>query len=93
MTRYLAFLVVPAVLLGACASVPAPGSNDLKDGTEVTSEDLGNALATPFRDINLVREEIPAVLMAAMRAAIAKGRFEAFRKDFHSRLAGGAERV
>ena len=30
-------------------------------------------------------------LMAAMRAAISEGRFEAFRKDFHSRLAGGAE--
>jgi hypothetical protein len=72
MTRYLAFLVVPAVLLGACASVPAPGSNDLKDGTEVTSEDLGNALATPFRDINLVREEIPAVLMAAATAPYAR---------------------
>jgi queuine tRNA-ribosyltransferase len=32
-------------------------------------------------------------LMAAMRAAIADGRFEAFRKDFHSRLAGAAERA
>jgi queuine tRNA-ribosyltransferase len=31
-------------------------------------------------------------LTAAMRAAIAEGRFEAFRKDFHSRLSGGAER-
>jgi hypothetical protein len=72
MKRYLALLLVPAVLLSACASVPAPGSNDLKDGTEVTSEDLGNALATPFRDINLVREEIPSVLMAAATAPYAR---------------------
>ena len=72
MKRYLALLLVPAVLLSACASVPAPGSNDLSDGAEVTTEDLGNALATPLRDINLVREEIPAVLMAAATAPYAR---------------------
>jgi queuine tRNA-ribosyltransferase len=31
-------------------------------------------------------------LTAAMRAAIAEGRFEAFRRDFHARLSSGAER-
>jgi hypothetical protein len=72
MKRYLALLLVPAVLLSACASVPAPGSNDQKGGAEVTTEDLGNALATPLRDINLVHEEIPAVLMAAATAPYAR---------------------
>jgi len=72
MKRYLALLLVPAVLLGACASVPAPGSKDLKDGAEVTTEDLGNALATPLKDINLVHEEIPSVLKAAATAPYAR---------------------
>jgi hypothetical protein len=72
MKPYLALLLVPAVLLGACASVPKPGSNDLKDGAEVTTEDLGNALATPLRDINLVHDEIPAVLKEAAKAPYAR---------------------
>ena len=72
MKPHLALLLVPTVLICACTSVSTPGSSDLKAGAEVTTEDVGNALATPLRDINLVRDEIPAVLMAAATAPYAR---------------------
>lgn len=72
MKPHLKLLLVPAVLLCACTSVSTPGSNDLKDGVEVTTAGLGNALTTPLRDINLVHEEIPAVLKEAAAAPYAR---------------------
>ncbi|MFM8376777.1 MAG: hypothetical protein ACKN9P_12115, partial [Phenylobacterium sp.] len=65
-------LVLPLLALGACASLPTPGASDLKDGAEVTTEGLGNALATPLKDVNVVRDEIPAVLVEAAKAPYAR---------------------
>lgn len=65
-------ILVPLLALGACASVPAPVPEDLKDGAEVTSAGLGKALATPLKDVNVVRDEIPAVLLEAAKAPYAR---------------------
>lgn len=65
-------LVLPLLALGACASLPTLGASDLKDGAEVTTEGLGNALATPLKDVNVVRDEIPAVLVEAAKAPYAR---------------------
>ena len=65
-------LLLPLVALGACASVPTPGASDLKEGAEVTGAGLGNALVTPLRDVNVVRDEIPLVLQEAAKAPYAR---------------------
>lgn len=65
-------LLLPLFALGACASLPKPGASDLKDGAEVTSAGLGNALVTPLKDVNVVRDEIPAVLLEAAKGPYAR---------------------
>lgn len=65
-------LMLPLLALGACASVPTPGTSDLKDGAEVTGAGLGNALAAPLKDVNVVRDEIPGVLQEAAKAPYAR---------------------
>lgn len=70
--RAILFLLVPALALGACASVPTPSARDLQEGAEVTTAGLGNALATPLKDVNVVREEIPLVLQEAAKAPYAR---------------------
>lgn len=72
MKNPLAILLASTLVLGACATVPAPGGNDLKEGAQVTSEGLGNALSTPLRDVNVVRDEIPGVLKQAALAPYAR---------------------
>jgi hypothetical protein len=66
------FLLLPIFALGACASLPTPGASDLKEGAEVTGAGLGNALVTPLKDVNVVREEIPEVLLEAAKGPYAR---------------------
>ncbi|AWM77828.1 hypothetical protein [Phenylobacterium parvum] len=70
--RAILFLLVPALALGACATVPTPGARDLQEGADVTTAGLGNALATPLKDVNIVRDEIPLVLQEAAKAPYAR---------------------
>jgi hypothetical protein len=72
MKPHLALLLAPALLLSACASVPTFGSSDLKEGAQVTTDGLGDALSTPLKDVNIVRDEIPAVLQDAAKGPYAR---------------------
>ena len=72
MKTHLTLLLVPTLFLAACATVPTPTTSDLKDGAQVATEGLGNALATPLKDVNVVRDEIPAVLKEAAKAPYAR---------------------
>jgi hypothetical protein len=65
-------LLLPLFALGACASLPTPRSSDLKDGAEVTGAGLGGALSSPLKDVNVVRDEIPAVLLEAAKGPYAR---------------------
>ena len=65
-------LFLPLLALGACASLPTPGASDLRDGAEVTTAGLGDALATPLKDVNVVRDEIPPVLLEAAKGPYAR---------------------
>ncbi|MFN7418432.1 MAG: hypothetical protein ACK5T8_10715 [Alphaproteobacteria bacterium] len=65
-------LFLPLFALGACASLPTPRSGDLRDGAEVTGAGLGGALSAPLKDVNVVRDEIPAVLLDAAKAPYAR---------------------
>lgn len=64
--------LLPLFALGACASLPSPGASDFKEGAEVTTAGLGDALATPLKDVNVVRDEIPAVLLEAANGPYAR---------------------
>ncbi len=55
-----------AALVGACASTPAPPTQ--KDGTGAAA---AQAIATPAQDLNVVRAEIPPLLVAARKAPYA----------------------
>lgn len=46
--------------------------DQVRDGVQVTQEGLETALASPLRDVNLVRETIPMVLQDAARAPYAR---------------------
>jgi hypothetical protein len=70
--RALLFLLLPVLALGACASVPTPGASDLQEGAEVTGEGLGNALSSPLKDVNVMRDQIPFVLQEAAKAPYAR---------------------
>jgi len=56
-----ALAFAPALFLAACASTPEPGKS-------TADERIGQAATTPLSDLNLVRAEIPAVLLAAAKA-------------------------
>lgn len=71
MKRLLAALLASSALAG-CATVSAPVTGEVKEGVQVTQEGLGTALASPLRDVNVVREEIPMVLQNAAKAPYAR---------------------
>lgn len=58
-----ASLCAAAVLLAACASTPNPSGG--------AAQAVGQAATTPLSDLNLVRADIPPVLVAAQRAPYA----------------------
>ena len=64
--------VLLSATLSGCATMTAPVRGEVQDGVQVTQEGLGTALASPLRDVNLVRETIPNVLQDAARAPYAR---------------------
>ena len=76
-----AFLVLPVLAvglsaLGACASIPGLSGVQLDrdqaaQGGKTFSEGVGVAATAPLDDLNLRRQEVPEVLIAARRAPYA----------------------
>lgn len=80
MKEFAAMRVVPLAVMSAilsaalagCATVAEPVRSEVSQGLQVTEEGLGKAVASPLRDVNLVREAIPMVLQDAARSPYAR---------------------
>lgn len=71
-TSKIAIIALASVSLAGCASLSAStASSSASRGVEQVNSGLGNALQAPLEDLNLVRQEIPAVLNEAAAAPYA----------------------
>ena len=68
-TPSLAILTIAGLTLAGCATTDATGS--ATRGVEQVNAGLGTALQAPLEDLNLIRQEIPAVLNEASHAPYA----------------------
>lgn len=65
MRRTLCLLPILA-LLGACTTAPADGSPEIQTSSAANRESVQGAVASPLRDVNVLRTKIPQVLLDAM---------------------------
>ncbi|MBP7814924.1 MAG: hypothetical protein KA085_02275 [Phenylobacterium sp.] len=62
-----ALLPLPVLaLLSACTTAPADGSPEIQTRSEANRESVQGAVASPLRDVNVLRTKIPQVLLDAM---------------------------
>ena len=60
-------LLIPALaLLAACTTERKDGSPQIQTTNEANRESVGGAVASPLRDVNVLRTKIPEVLLGAM---------------------------
>lgn len=58
---------LPVLLaLSACVTAPADGSEKIQTTSDAKRESLQGAVASPLRDVNVLRTKIPTVLLEAM---------------------------
>lgn len=61
------FVILPILLLaGACTTGRSDGSPQIQTPSEARRENMQSAVASPLRDVNLLRSKIPDVLLRAM---------------------------
>lgn len=53
-------------LLSACLTTPADGSAKVQTTSEAKRESITGAVASPLRDVNVLRTKIPPILLEAM---------------------------
>lgn len=53
-------------LIGACTTTRADGSPEIQTTSQAKRESMGGAVASPLRDVNLLRTKIPPVLLEAL---------------------------
>lgn len=62
-----ALLILPVLtLLAACTTAPADGSPEIQTRSAANRESVQGAVASPLRDVNVLRTKIPQVLLDAM---------------------------
>ncbi len=68
-TSSIATLTLAGIALAGCSTfTPASATSSASRGVEQVNSGLGSALQAPLEDLNLVRQEIPAVLNEAAAA-------------------------
>jgi len=70
--KNLPVLLLPVLLIGACATVPPPDPNRVRTTDQVNKGSLAGAASSPLRDINVLRTKIPQVLLDALADPYAK---------------------